>query len=185
MLGKSETISRMKPIKCLVFSMAVFGAIFSNSAVSAQGIVLQNGYSQVSAIKRSCDSIQTVIRRLHTSDSLARVNYGQVYNDISSDLMAKLNSRMALNKIDATELINITNKFEDYRTLFSEDYNKYEKEISSLLKIDCKKDPAQYYRYLVSSRELRTQLASSVVRLNSTVADYRVAVEKLLQETSR
>ena len=135
--------------------------------------------TNVDRLQERCDTVEATIRRLHTTDSLLRVNTGQVYNDISANLMAKLNGRLAINRKDSTELVEITNQFELARSTFSSSYNDYEKSISSLTKIDCKSHPAEYYAQLLVARDSRHELAISVEGLNSLVSDYRVAVEKL------
>lgn len=175
----------MKSMKtCLAFLLVSVSLVVSPQAVMAQEMILQHS-TPVEAIHRNCDTIQPIMRRLHTADSLTRVNYGQIYNDISSALMARFNSRLALNRFDATKLIAITNQFEQHRAGFAAQYNDYERELSGLMKIDCRQNPAGYYASLIRAREQRAVVAKAVVELNTTIADYRVAVEKIAESLKK
>ena len=95
------------------------------------------------------------------------------------DPSALLNSRLALNRIDSRELVDISGKFDQLRGEFSSDYNTYESSFSALLKIDCKQKPAEFYAKLLSTRDARLKLADTVKQMNGNISDYRVAAEKV------
>ena len=168
-------------VRSLAFCLVVAGFVVSIPLARAQEAIIDSQTS-VDRLRVRCDVVQTTIRRLHTTDGLLRVNVGQVYNDISARLMARLNSRLALNRIDSTRLVEITNDFETARMKFSTTYNEYETAVSTLLKIDCNARPTEYYAQLLIARDVRHKLATSVQDLNDLVTDYRVAVEQLQEE---
>lgn len=124
-------------------------------------------------VRTNCGTIKATVSRIHTNDALVRVNIGQDYNAISTRLMAKLNGRLSLNKLDASKLVSITNEFEAARQQFSSDYNSYDTIMSDLDKINCQSDPAKYHQKLVEARVARQQLASDITTLNKLVASYR------------
>ena len=162
----------------LLITAAGLGPVFGRVA-TAQEPIQQTEITVVDNIRGRCDSIQSSLGRLHTSDALLRVNVGQTYNSISVRLMARLNSRLALNRIDSLETVEIANRFDQLRVEFAANYNDYETAMSSLVKIDCKQKPAEFYAQLLTTRDLRLRLAETVKLLNGSISDYRTAVERV------
>lgn len=152
--------------------------------VLAQDMIQPAEGTVVDRLVARCDDIRGSLRRLHTSDALLRVNVGQTYNAISARLMARLNSRLALNRIDSLHLVEISSDFDQQRLTFSSTYNQYESSLSSLMKIDCKERPAEFYAKLLTTRDARLALAESVKAMNANISDYRTAVERLQTELS-
>lgn len=142
------------------------------------------GETAIDRLQVRCDDIQVTLRRLHTSDSLLRVNIGQAYNGISARLMARLNSRLALNRIDSTKFVDISAQFDRERATFAAAYTEYETALSALLKANCKNRPTEYYAALLTARDARLKLAESVKSLNTSLHEYQVAIEEL-QSTMR
>lgn len=167
-------------VRSLAFCLVALSFMVSMRPVHAQEI--SNQHTPVDRLQARCDTVQATIRRLHTTDGLLRVNIGQVYNDISAQLMARLNSRLALNRVDSTQLVEITSDFESARLRFSSTYNEYETAVSALLKTDCKARATEYYAQLLIARDARHKLSTSIQELNDLVSEYRVAVEQLKEE---
>lgn len=155
------------------------GLIFGSTPVLAQEAMQQTEVTVIDNIQNRCDSIQGSLSRLHKSDALLRVNVGQTYNSLSVRLMARLNSRLALNRIDSRQTVEIANRFDEQRTEFGTNYHSYETAMATLVKIDCKQKPAEFYAQLLTTRDLRLQLAETVKLLNASISDYRAAVEKV------
>ncbi len=151
------------------------------TSVSAQEMTLQTDDIITQKLSNNCDSIKTTLRRIHTNDALLRVNMGQVYTGISGQFMARLNSRLALNKINSTELVSTTNNFEQQRQAFGADYKTYEATISGLIKIDCKEKPAEFYAELLKARDQRSVVAQDVKLINASINEYQVGVERIQQ----
>ena len=162
----------------LLITVAGLGLVFGRVA-TAQEPIQQTEITVVDNVRSRCDSLQSSLGRLHTSDALLRVNVGQTYNSISVRLMARLNSRLALNRIDSLETVEIANRFDQLRVEFAANYNDYETAMSSLVKIDCKQKPAEFYAQLLTTRDLRLRLAETVKLLNGSISDYRTAVERV------
>jgi len=183
LLGKKEIIEKMKRIG----NLSIIGVLIASLAVSppalAQEMILQPaGETPLDGLQANCDTIQATLRRLHTNDALLRVNIGQVYNGISVRLMARLNSRLALARIDSSKMVEITNRFEVERVTFSDKYKTYEASLSGVTKIDCKQNPAGFYAALITARDARRELADAVQAMNASVSEYQTAVEHLQQE---
>ena len=168
-------------VRSLAFCLVAISFVVSMQPAAAQETVL-GAQTPVDRLQARCDSVQATIRRLHTTDGLLRVNIGQTYNDISARLMARLNGRLALNRIDSARLVEITSQFESTRLTFNSTYNTYEGAVSSLVKIDCNARPTEYYAQLLITRDARHKLSTSVQELNDLVSEYRMTVEKLRHE---
>ena len=93
-------------------------------------------------LSRNCSSVRVAIKNIHTNDALTRVNVGQRYNSISTKLMARLNGRLAVNKLDSSKLVNITNDFESARLKFNSNYNDYDTPMPALDPANCSEDVA-------------------------------------------
>ncbi len=135
----------------------------------------------IARLEENCDTIKTTLRRIHTNDALLRVNMGQMYSGLSSQFMARLNSRLAINRINSPELVDITGRFEDQRTEFSKNYTSYESAMSDLINTDCRNQPVKFYAALLKARDERANLSTSVRAMNSRVSEYQVGVENLQQ----
>lgn len=165
-------------IRVLSASLAI--AMMIASPAFAQYMPLEPaGDTVMSRLPARCDEIRATLRRLHTSDSLLRVNTGQSYNSISARLMARLNSRLVLNRIDGTKLVDIAAQFDRDRAAFATAYTEYETALSALLKADCKDRATEYYAAILTARDARLRLAEIVQALNASLRAYQVAVEEL------
>ena len=112
---------------------------------------------------------------------VTRVNIGQRYNIISVQLMARFNSRLSLNRMDASRLVSLTNQFESSRTQFKTDYNTYDSTVSELDRTNCLDDPVRFYDKLVKARDSRRQLAADVEQLNKIAESYKNEVQVVLK----
>ena len=148
---------------------------------SAQEMTIQTEDATIGRLREQCDTLKTTLRRIHTNDALLRVNIGQAYSGVSAQFMARLNSRVALNRMNSTELIEITNRFEQQRGEFSKSYANYEAALSGLLKVDCRKEPVKFYAGLLMARDERAKLAQIVQSLNGNIREYQVSVETMQQ----
>lgn len=153
--------------------LAVFGV--ANSTAMARDETTALSAEKLAAIQSRCATIKTNLNQLHTTDALLRVNRGQVYASISADLMAKLNSRIALNRLDGARLIQVTNTYEDNHAMFRQAYQEYNDEIVDLLNIDCEAKPQEFYDTLLHAREKRARVHESVKRLNTNINEYQTA----------
>lgn len=160
--------------------MMTIGALLSATSVGAQEMVLQTGDGGVLAmVKQRCERLQSTVRQVHTDDSLLRVNAGQVYNRLSGQLMARLNSRLALNRIDSTAFVEVSGRLDGHRGEFAKKHTAYDIDMTELSNIDCKTRPAEFYAGLVKVRDSRKEVASIMASMNRAVKEYQAAVEQL------
>lgn len=181
--AKKAIITRMKDFMKLAVLVALIASLLLSPRVVAEEIILQqNGDTPVDRIRANCESISGTLRRLHTNDSLLRVNIGQIYNNLSVRLMARLNSRLALNRIDSARFVEISGRFETELESFRISYNDYEVVLSTLIKTSCTSNPTEFYANLLKARDARHKLAVAVESMNDSVSSYQVEVEQLRQQ---
>lgn len=170
----------MKRFLQLLTVTSLISSLLISMSVGAQEMVLQAGEGGVvAAVRNRCQEIQEKLRQVHTNDALFRVNAGQTYNIISSQLMARLNSRLALSRIDSTAFVEASGRLDSYRADFAKKHTAYDIDISELIGVDCKSKPAEFYASLVKVRESRKQVGQTIQLMNDAVRDYQLATEAL------
>ena len=161
--------------------------LFLVIAVSAAGVIQTKAFadegdtitdSQLVLIRAHCGEIQTTLSRIHANDALLRVNRGQLYERISTKLMAPFNSRVVLNKLDSTSLVPITTKYESDLKKFRITYQSYEELLSDTMKINCVNQPARFYDYLQQARLKREEVYASTQMLTAHILDYKKAFDE-------
>lgn len=128
---------------------------------------------QLVQIRSHCGEIKTILKQLHASDAVVRVNRGKLYERISTKLMAPLNSRIALNRLDGTNLVSITSEYEKHLTAFRVTYQDYEETLSDLINVNCLTQPAHFYNSLEEVRTKRDATYESVNVLAQDIATYK------------
>lgn len=146
-----------------------------NGGVADAQVDVQVSAEKQSVIQSKCSLIKTNLNRLHTTDALMRVNRGQIYASLSSELMARLNSRIALNRMDAANLVRITSRYETHHEEFRKAYQVYSDSLLQLMRIDCEEEPVEFYQNLVEVRQYRKQVHETVSRLNDDITAYEDA----------
>ncbi len=137
--------------------------------------------TQIDGVSKSCRESKQQLRQLHASDALIRVNIGQEYENISSRLMAPLNSRIALNGLDGVVLSQTTVSYNEDLLDFKSAYQVYSEGVVSALDIDCQEDPVEYYARIENARRLRAKLAETITRLNRNLTQYEMQFEAFVK----
>jgi hypothetical protein len=131
---------------------------------------------QIGLIRTNCLGVQSTLQRIHANDALARFNLGQQYNIISTKLMAPMNSRVALSKIDGVALLQATVDFNAQYDQFDSMYQQYETTLQRSLKLNCKDQPVAFFDTVSMAREHRAAVRSSINKLNQLLIEYRAHV---------
>ena len=156
----------------------VMGLFFKVSAQSDNEI----SDEQISLIKLNCLSTKETLNRIHASDALLRVNMGQIYESISTKLMAGFDGRVVGNNLNGVELVDVSSDYESTLNKFRADYIKYEENLSSALAIDCSKQPVSFYDSVASARLKRKQVNVDVKELNRLINLYEEAVNNIEED---
>lgn len=157
--------------------LMIAGLVIITSPANAVQHVLTD--DEIQQIRDTCVGAQSVLQELHNADALLRVNLGQQYETISSDLMIPLNNRLASNKIDASSLTSITTQYTDALKLYKETSHAYYSLLEETKDMDCKAQPVEFYRDIESLREYRVTLGGQVMSINKLSLDYQAAFRKV------
>lgn len=128
--------------------------------------------SQIESIKDRCLASKVALNKLHSTDALLRVNLGQKYENISSRLMAPLNSRVALNSYDSLDLVETTVDFNRALDVFRSQYRTYELSVDRAIDIDCQQNPVEYYAAIGLFRQQRADLHTATNEVNRLTQQY-------------
>lgn len=167
---------------------SLVAAPVSRAVSSEQGQLKPDDSSLYNSVTMDCLAVKFKLNELHRQDKLLRVTAGQGYDNMSSDLMGRLNSRIVENKLDGGELIKIAADFEKAREQFRADYTKYDEALVALLKADCQSQMQTYYLSVQNVRELRAQVQEDIKKLDATMQRYHdafVVFKKAVQEEEK
>jgi hypothetical protein len=140
-----------------------------------QTVVLDD--AQIERIRTNCLDVQSTLERVHASDALARVNLGQRYENISTKLMAPLNSRIAFNRLDNVELTKTTVEFNTELNNFRSLYQQYEQTMLRAIQLECRDQPVGFYDTISLARDHRLAVHESVLKLGGLLKQYGVQFE--------
>ena len=133
-------------------------------------------------IRQNCVTAQTSLRQLHASDALLRVNRGQLYELISTKLMAPLNSRITLSRLGGLKLTATTLEYDRQIDVFRESYKQYEESMSRTLKINCVDQPVEFYDSVTATREKREKLHEDTKTLTILLQAYKTEFDSFAKE---
>lgn len=163
----------------LVVSVSIFLGLSTVQAVRAQEAMSE---AQLDKIRQNCVTVQGSLHQLHASDALMRVNRGQLYELISTKLMAPLNSRIALNRLSGLDMASTTLEYDKELSSFRASYKVYEESMSRTMKTDCVSKPAEFYENLVLTRERRQVVHEDTRSLSNLLEQYKAEFEAFAKE---
>ncbi len=158
-----------------ILMVAALSTLLMLRVASAETTPPELSQQKIQSIRSHCGSIRSTLNQLHTTDALLRVNRGQMYTSLSTNVMAKMNSRLALNRLDGSELVRVTTEYEEHYSVFRERYERYNDRMEELKKIDCTQNPEQFYVALTDARTLRTEVNEATKQLNRDIDAYHGA----------
>ncbi len=137
---------------------------------------------QINLVKNNCVSAKTTLNQLHSSDTLLRVNSGQIYESLATKLMDKFNDRLANNGKTNAAMNSITSSYKTTLDNFRTDYISYEEQITKAYNIDCTAQPELFYAATENARVKRAVLYSDVAILNQKIEEYKALIAALKTE---
>ncbi len=159
--------------RLLVLGALVAGGLaFTAATAEAQQENATMTDAHIQRIVSNCSQANRTLTQLQANDALMRMNRGQLYDLISTKLMARLNSRLSINRLDAAKLVSVTAAYDKALTLFRSRYEVYADQLASTIEIDCKKQPVAFYDAVTKSRELRGLVHASVLDLGRYIEQY-------------
>jgi hypothetical protein len=161
----------MTAVVATFVSVAGFGM-----AVNAEESVTMTE-EHIARIRDNCVDAQSTLFQLHASDAGLRVNRGQIYESISTKLMAPFNSRLILNRVNSDTLVKLGVEYEQQLQTFRLQYKQYEEAMSATLRMNCVNQPVAFYDSVVDTREKRRLTHEATVSLQKTIQKYGDEVE--------
>ena len=140
--------------------------------------------AHVARIRANCVEAQSSLNQIHQSDVLLRINRGQLYELISTKLMAPLNSRIALNRLDSADLVSTTATYEKQLDAFRSAYQTYEDAMSETLKINCSAQPVTFFDAVADARTKRQKVHDTTLALQKTIKNYKTEFEAFAKTVS-
>jgi hypothetical protein len=172
-------------MKRILILAATFGALLTATVLFGHIAEAQTApmtEEHIARIRSNCIEAQSTLNQLHSSDALLRVNRGQLYEYISTKLMAPFNSRLALNHLDGGTLVTVAKTYEDQLGTFRINYQQYEEAMSRTLKINCNNQPVAFYDSVGDTRTKRKKVHDSTLLLQKTIQDYKDQFEIFAQK---
>ena len=169
-------------IAIAILAVATSGAFLWQASVQAQDAPLMTE-AHIAKIRSNCVEAQSTLNQLHTSDALLRVNQGQLYELISTKLMAPFNARVTLNKIDGTKMIDVSNDYDRELAAFRINYKAYEEAMSRTLKINCLNQPVAFYDSVNEARTKRKITHANILNLKTNILQYKAEFDALEKNT--
>lgn len=170
-------------LSLFIFVSIAASLLWVGSAHAITGADLSD--EQLGRIQANCLSIKGSLNQLHATDGLLRVNRGQLYESLGTRLMNNFNSRLGNNGLDNKGLVAVTQGYKSAQTTFINDYISYEQQLSSVIRIDCAKEPRVFHDAVESARVKRAAVHTDVVRLHQYIDDYRSAVSDFMLNFNR
>lgn len=172
---------------CLIV-LLLLGSVFAVQSASVnaatEGQLQPDDTILYESVVMDCLDVKFKLGEIHRTDRLLRVTLGEGYDNISSNLMGRLNSRIVENKLDGGELVGIAAEFEEAHTRFKENYTGYDVAMLDLLKSNCQSRTQTYYEQLQETKALRQivhedvgELSTLMQRYHDAFKDFRKDVE--------
>lgn len=138
-------------------------------------------------IRANCNDTKSTLQQLHATDAGLRVNRGQIYESIATKLMAPLNGRLVLNRLDSEPFLNIADEYEQQLQAFRLQYQQYDEAMSATLRINCVNQPVAFYDSVVDTRTKRQLTHEATIKLHSIIEKYGLEVKNFADkfETSK
>lgn len=177
-------MNKIKPF--IVFSVATI-SIFSLSSLAFAEEEKKDEPTdeQLSNIQENCPSIKESLRKVQRLDSKTRTTLGATYQSILTRYITPLNVRLVKNNQTDQNLSDLQTEFVNERENFNHDFISYSQKMESLISIDCKNSPKDFYEKLTETREARKKLNDSAKAVNSIIFEQSKSVESLRDSISK
>lgn len=154
----------LKFLRWLISLLVIAALLVVLFPSSAEGI----SEAQRGAISQNCPTIKQSLTQLQKVDSRTRTYLGTTYEMIVARFIVPLNLRLVKN--NRPSLPKIQSDFTILQGNFRNSYTDYMRELETLINIDCRTEPDNFYGHLETLRARRENLRVVTVRL-SNLAD--------------
>ena len=166
----------MKPLLKKVALIAVASTFFVTAPVFAQVTTTMTD-AHITRIKANCQAAVVTLGQIHSNDAPAYINRNQTYFSVSDKLMARLNSRLTLNRYDATQLVKTASAYNDQLVKFRTAYKTYDDAMNEALRADCTKEPVGFYDKVITAQTARQTVKDAADQLTVLINQYQQQVQ--------
>lgn len=152
-----------------------FGSIVSLPVHAQETPALTDDH--ITRIQTNCQSAIATLNQIHANDTPVYINRNQAYFSISDKLIARLNSRLALNRYDTAPLVKIANEYNAELAKFRVAYKQYDTAMADLVKRNCSRQPVAFYDTVAEARKQRAAVHAVIAKLHTIIEQYRTAVD--------
>ena len=172
---------RKRFIIALVVCLVAFGVTLAVNQKKAIVAVSESILSSKKSdeILGNCQIIKRNLNKVHVADALSRVNQGQVYESLQSNLIAPFNDRLSNNSIDATNLRTLSDNYQNDLADYRRYYQDYEQSLSETIDINCQVNPSRFYSKITDSSKKRQLVGLAVGRLLADLNKYDAEISKV------
>ena len=172
----------MKSVKYCLVAIVALTAIITPMSVMAQDSIMTDAH--ITRIKSNCKGALGIIATIHANDAPTYINRNQTYFSIGDKMMARLTSRLSINRFDASELVRITSNYDKALQEFRSAYKQYDDTMAEVLRMDCTKQPVSFYDLVADARERRAIVNESVKELKKLIDEYQKTVQEFRTDQS-
>lgn len=133
---------------------------------------------QEALITERCSIIKQTLDKQRRRDLVSRINRGREYQNLIDQQQA-LTDRIRNNGMDQTGFEQRLNELKAAFDVFRSDYTLYDDAFSSLLNVDCKKDPGNFLSALINVRQLRQKVGEKTQKIAEILALQRELIVNL------
>ncbi len=135
--------------------------------------------AQQTGIIENCATIKDNLTKVQKSDARARVYLGRYYETILTKFVTPLNLRLVENNLSAADLVANQTKMAEARTLFTNDYVSYQKELESLVAMDCKEKAGEFHQQLAKVKSKRKIVEQDTLKMRNLISEHVKLAGKL------
>lgn len=137
---------------------------------------------QEAVIADHCSSIKDSLKTIQKNDARTRVYLGGRFETIINKFVTPLNVKLVENSLSTSELIESQNTLTSSKTVFANDYVEYQQKLEELVAIDCKSNPAEFYKQIEVVRKERKKVKQDVDKMKKILTEYMGLVGKLKEK---
>lgn len=161
----------------ICLAVTLVGSVALGDVVRADDDQAPMTEAHIARIRANCIETKSTLQQIHATDAGLRVNRGQIYESIATKLMAPLNSRLVLNRLDSDTFLTIADEYEQQLQAFRLQYQQYEEAMSATLRINCVNQPVAFYDSVTDTRTKRQATHDATIQLHKTIEKYGLEVK--------
>lgn len=173
---------RVKKINILPIFVAMFFVAFSTFDLTFAEEDPKISKKREESIIKNCDSIHESLKATQRSDAYARTYLGAIYETVLNQFITPLNVRLLKNNNSFTDFTNFQTDLVSTRSDFNSSFITYSKSLESLIAIDCKTSPEDFYSKLREVRKERKVVDGYAKKLEQLISAHKQKVSDLEQK---